>query len=169
MCIRDSLRWTIFQVLIGNSDAHAKNLSFYYDKKGLVLTPAYDMICVASYHGNQANGEISAGMNTGINDEFAMSIGDAFTAKDLCALEWAEFAHLCNLPQKLVASEISRMCLAIQSREPELLALARTNHINDSISGAVLQHTLSACDTQLQIAKQIAEVSPDMLSAPRIG
>jgi hypothetical protein len=33
----------------------------------------------------------------------------------------------------------------------------------------VLQHTLSACDTQLQIAKQIAEVSPAMLSAPRIG
>jgi serine/threonine protein kinase HipA of HipAB toxin-antitoxin module len=37
-------RWSLFQVLIGNTDAHAKNLSFYFGPQGLVLAPAYDLV-----------------------------------------------------------------------------------------------------------------------------
>jgi len=37
------IRWTILQYLIGNSDAHGKNLSFLVEPGGLRLAPAYDL------------------------------------------------------------------------------------------------------------------------------
>jgi len=40
------LRWQIFNVLAGNSDGHAKNISLLYTKNGGVrLAPFYDLIC----------------------------------------------------------------------------------------------------------------------------
>lgn len=40
------LRLYIFNLIIGNRDAHAKNISFLYDDNGkLSLAPAYDLVC----------------------------------------------------------------------------------------------------------------------------
>ncbi len=41
--------WLIFNVLIGNSDAHLKNLSFTVSHEGIQLAPFYDLLSVASY------------------------------------------------------------------------------------------------------------------------
>lgn len=41
--------WLVFNVLIGNSDAHLKNLSFMVSHEGIQLAPFYDLLCVASY------------------------------------------------------------------------------------------------------------------------
>ncbi|MCK5797621.1 MAG: type II toxin-antitoxin system HipA family toxin [Deltaproteobacteria bacterium] len=43
------LRWLIFNYAIGNSDAHAKNISFLIDTRGIVLAPAYDLLSVSVY------------------------------------------------------------------------------------------------------------------------
>lgn len=43
------LRWLVFNYIVGNSDAHAKNIAFLLSDKGLVLAPAYDLLCVAVY------------------------------------------------------------------------------------------------------------------------
>jgi len=40
------LRWQIFNVLAGNSDGHAKNLSLLYHRDGSIrLAPFYDLVC----------------------------------------------------------------------------------------------------------------------------
>ena len=41
--------WLIFNVLVGNSDAHLKNLSFMVSHEGVQLAPFYDLLCVACY------------------------------------------------------------------------------------------------------------------------
>ncbi|MDP2126025.1 MAG: HipA domain-containing protein [Pseudohongiella sp.] len=41
--------WLIFNILVGNSDAHLKNLSFMVSHEGIQLAPFYDLLCVASY------------------------------------------------------------------------------------------------------------------------
>jgi serine/threonine-protein kinase HipA len=41
--------WLVFNVLIGNSDAHLKNLSFLISHEGIQLSPFYDLLSVASY------------------------------------------------------------------------------------------------------------------------
>lgn len=41
--------WLVFNVLVGNSDAHLKNLSFMVSHEGVQLAPFYDLLSVASY------------------------------------------------------------------------------------------------------------------------
>lgn len=43
------LRWSVFNALVGNGDAHLKNLSFFADGDGISLAPRYDLVATASY------------------------------------------------------------------------------------------------------------------------
>jgi len=91
------LRWTIFQVLIGNTDAHGKNLSFFMDAGGLSLTPAYDPVCCLQY------------ANERIADTLAMAIGDNFNPTTLTAYDWAVMANECRLNPRLVSRELKQL------------------------------------------------------------
>ena len=42
-------QWLIFNVLVGNEDAHLKNLSFLMSGKGVHLSPFYDLLSTAVY------------------------------------------------------------------------------------------------------------------------
>lgn len=42
--------WFVFNLLIGNNDAHLKNLSFMADAAGIALAPHYDMLSTVVYH-----------------------------------------------------------------------------------------------------------------------
>lgn len=41
--------WLVFSVLTGDSDAHLKNLSFLVTRRGLAVSPCYDLVCVGVY------------------------------------------------------------------------------------------------------------------------
>ncbi len=43
------LRWIFFNLLIGNNDCHAKNLSFILQGQKLVLSPFYDLLSTSVY------------------------------------------------------------------------------------------------------------------------
>ncbi|MCB1946383.1 MAG: HipA domain-containing protein, partial [Thauera sp.] len=107
------LRWTLFQVLIGNTDAHAKNLSFYLGREGLSLAPAYDLVCGLAFGGDQ------------LLDTYAMAIGDAFHAQALSPYEWANFAHACALPFRQVSTELARMAQRVRDGLPQACEDAR--------------------------------------------
>ena len=47
------VRQVIFNYLIGNTDAHAKNFSVYLTNYGIALTPAYDLLCSSIYDCDQ--------------------------------------------------------------------------------------------------------------------
>lgn len=42
-------RWLVFNLLVGNNDAHLKNLSFFVKPDGYRLAPHYDLLCTAIY------------------------------------------------------------------------------------------------------------------------
>lgn len=42
--------WFVFNLLVGNNDAHLKNLSFLIDAQGIRLAPHYDMLATTVYH-----------------------------------------------------------------------------------------------------------------------
>ena len=48
---RHLLRWVVFNYLIGNCDAHAKNLSILITKEGIRLAPFYDLMSTKVYPG----------------------------------------------------------------------------------------------------------------------
>lgn len=42
-------QWLVFNCLVGNGDAHLKNLSFLVSAQGIELAPYYDLLCTACY------------------------------------------------------------------------------------------------------------------------
>jgi serine/threonine-protein kinase HipA len=74
------LRWLVFNYLVGNSDAHAKNISFVVDARGLALAPFYDLLCAKVYGDDTMamtlGGEIRYGWVTSNTwDEVARDLG----------------------------------------------------------------------------------------------
>jgi serine/threonine-protein kinase HipA len=89
------LRWALFQYLIGNADAHGKNMSFFCKPAGLALAPCYDLISVVQYEG--------------LDHELAMAYGDEFRLGQIRPYDWAVFAVRTNIPRALLVREMVRM------------------------------------------------------------
>lgn len=49
--------WLVFNVLVGNNDAHLKNLSFLVDDAGIELAPHYDLLSTACYETRAYTGD----------------------------------------------------------------------------------------------------------------
>lgn len=93
------LRWALFQYLIGNSDAHGKNFSFFMRGNALVQAPAYDLVCVERH--------------PTFEHEAAMAIGDVFDFERVGAFDWAQLAVACKLPRQLVRKEMENLAARV--------------------------------------------------------
>ena len=87
------VRQVIFNYLIGNTDAHAKNFSVYLTNDGITLTPAYDLLCSSIYDCDQ---------------RIAMKIGKARYYSDVTEKDWEIFAQDLDISHKLVQAELER-------------------------------------------------------------
>jgi serine/threonine-protein kinase HipA len=96
----DLLNRTLYQLIIGNCDAHGKNITFFISEKGVEIAPAYDMLNVDIY-------------GTLFDNELAMAIGDEFSINKIRASHIAEFCEENGLKQRLVAKTLSRLCDAV--------------------------------------------------------
>ncbi|HWL29327.1 MAG TPA: HipA domain-containing protein [Burkholderiaceae bacterium] len=104
---RALLQWALFQLLIGNVDAHGKNFSFFVMPAGLYPAPWYDLVSVAQY--------------PAFANEFAMAFGDAFTLDELSGMELAQFAVACDIDQRYLAREAARLCKLAGKVAPAVL------------------------------------------------
>lgn len=95
------LRWAILQYLIGNADAHAKNISFFCRPAGLSLAPYYDLISVVQYDG--------------LDHELAMAYGDEFELAGIGPYDWAVFAERTGIPRTLLNREMQRIGRAAEA------------------------------------------------------
>jgi len=90
------LRWALFQFLIGNSDAHGKNFSFFVRAGGLLEpTPWYDLVSVLQYDG--------------FDTALAMAYGDVFNHAEVSPFALADFAARCGIDRKLMRREGQRL------------------------------------------------------------
>ena len=89
------LRWALFNYLVGNVDAHGKNVSFFCRSDGLALAPFYDLVSVVQYEG--------------LEHDLAMAYGDEFLLPDMSAFAWADFASRTATPRAVLAREMRRM------------------------------------------------------------
>jgi serine/threonine-protein kinase HipA len=94
--LRDMLNWTLFQILIGNSDAHGKNISFFVGPGGIDMAPAYDLLNLEMYSAEY-------------DRDFSMAIGDAFDPEEITPWELAEMCARCGLQKRLVAKTLTTM------------------------------------------------------------
>lgn len=89
------LRWSLFQLLIGNCDAHGKNFSFFVKPEGLAPAPWYDLVSVVQY--------------PTISHELAMAFGDVFQLQDVKGFALADFAKRCGIARTLLKREAMKI------------------------------------------------------------
>ena len=78
------LRWQIFNVLAGNSDGHAKNLSLLYKDNGEVrLAPFYDLVCTRAIER--------------IDYHLALSVGNERNPGVIIKRHWEDMAKQCDI------------------------------------------------------------------------
>lgn len=88
------VRWTAFNYLIGNEDAHGKNLALLYDSAGAIrLAPFYDLLCTDAYKGLKRKG--------------AMKIGGEYRQRFVARGNFERLAKDVELPPRAVARQVS--------------------------------------------------------------
>jgi len=137
------LRWVLFQVLIGNHDAHGKNLSFFMNDRGLQLAPAYDLICIPVLK------------DEALSANFGMAIGDAFTENEINQAEWLAFAHDCGISPNLVTNTLLDLTQAILKALPKIAILSRENVIAEEVITTICNAISTICLRQQAVAQHI--------------
>jgi serine/threonine-protein kinase HipA len=94
---RDQLiRWLIFNLLIGNSDAHGKNLSLLYRADGSMgLAPFYDLVCTLSY--------------SNLHRDMAMNIGSRSDPGGIGPRQFDILAEECEVGSKWLRGYVLNM------------------------------------------------------------
>lgn len=89
------LDYVIFNTLIGNNDAHAKNFSLLYRGKIPVLAPFYDVLSTAVY--------------PGLTPKMAMKIGSKYKFSEVQRRHWDQFAEETRLSKLQTKKRILEM------------------------------------------------------------
>ncbi|WP_411288973.1 type II toxin-antitoxin system HipA family toxin [Phenylobacterium sp.] len=103
----------IFNVIVGNADAHGKNFSLLYRAGESDVAPLYDLLCTAAY--------------PGVHAKLAMKIGKRATLEEFTATTWEDFGREINVGAPYVRRRASALAE---------LTLARIEDVADGISGA---------------------------------
>ncbi len=90
------LKWILFNLLIGNTDSHGKNISYFVSEAGYDLAPAYDLLNVTVYDN--------------FNHDLALMIGDTFLLDEVNAYQLAAMSQQIELAPKFVAVQLKKLC-----------------------------------------------------------
>lgn len=91
-------KWVLFNALIGNGDAHLKNLSFYVGSDGYTLTEHYDLLSTIIYHGKAA-----------LDCELSQKIGNSMYFHQLTKDDLVDFSLAIGLPARIAVKEINKL------------------------------------------------------------
>ncbi|MDI1243970.1 MAG: HipA domain-containing protein [Rhodoferax sp.] len=101
--IQKLMFWAVSTLLLGNSDAHGKNISFYVDRDGLRVAELYDLVSVLQYDPDK------------LEHNLAMAFGDEFVLDNVKSYAVADFCLRAKIPRSTFARELQTLCLlAIQ-------------------------------------------------------
>ena len=142
------LRWAMFQVLVGNTDAHGKNLSFFCDVQGLRLAPAYDLVCTAALGAEH------------LSDTYALAVGNAFRSAELTPYEWATFARQCAIPIRMVSQQLRQLAVRMLNVLDDVVSDVVSAGVPREVAQSIAAIARANCQTQFELAPGIARVKP---------
>ncbi len=100
------LNWAIYNFIIGNADAHGKNVSFLYNEGLVRLAPFYDLISTAVYRR--------------LDNKFAMMMGGQRDARYLPPETLVKFAAEIGIDIRIVKSAFVKMMDSIAAQSIQL-------------------------------------------------
>jgi serine/threonine-protein kinase HipA len=118
------LRLVIFNFLIGNADAHAKNLALVYHGKRPSLAPFYDLISTMVYEG--------------LTERMAMKIGGENRPGWIQTKHWERLAESVNIKRPFVLKMLSDMKKSIVSQADSLATDFMSQYGEIGVIGRIL-------------------------------
>ncbi len=104
--LQQLLNWAVFNYLIGNADAHGKNVSLLLTAQGPKLAPFYDLMSTAIY--------------PDLTNKPAMKIGGEDRYQWIIARSWQKFAEETGVSFKLVKQALEKMSENLAQKAPKL-------------------------------------------------
>ena len=96
----------IFNLIVGNADAHGKNFSILYDRDGPRLAPLYDLLATVAY--------------PELSPKLAMRIGKRATLGEMDAKGWIAFAADAGVGMLLIRRRVSEVSQTVMARANEV-------------------------------------------------
>jgi serine/threonine-protein kinase HipA len=109
----------VFNYLVGNADAHAKNVSVLHETSGIRLAPLYDLVSTAVY--------------PALNQDLAMAIGDVFDPDAVGPTQWADLAGDLGLRAAAFGARRGRMVDTV---------IANSEALRDEAQGEAWHHEI---------------------------
>ena len=135
-------RWVMFNYLIGNSDAHAKNISVLIDQTGYQLAPFYDLLCVQVYGDNR----------------LALFIGDDERYESIGAHSWQAFCEDCGFSFKPTLSLFRKLAHDLPTAWDKVVKKAAEQHEQTEpehrLVGAITAVILKNCTAALSMSAE---------------
>ncbi len=101
-------RWVCFNYLIGNEDAHGKNLALLYLPEGIRLSPHYDLVSTEVY--------------AGLDRRLAMNLGAATDVRNVQRSDWEQVGRALAVPAGQVRAWLLDQVAAVRGAMPPVLA-----------------------------------------------
>lgn len=127
------LDYVIFNALIGNHDAHAKNFSLVYTSRGALLAPLYDALATAVY--------------PRLTEKMAMKIGSKYKFSDVQARHWEQFSKAAGLSP----AQARRRILGLASQLPAQANAVHARFAADGLGDAVLQGIVELIEKRCEL------------------
>lgn len=118
-------KWAVFNALVGNTDAHLKNLSFFMTNNAITLTPFYDLLSTAIY----------ASERRFFNEELSQPMGDALTLGELTKSDVITFGQGLGLKEKQCLQQLDLLTSTIEDHALALYQEVENLAVNDCKAG----------------------------------
>lgn len=120
------LDWRLFNLIVGNTDAHGKNMSFFVRRAGLTPAPWYDLVSVA--------------MIPGVDHALAMGVDGEYDDEKVHALQLLYEADAIGVPKTWVAQRLAAMLASLEKTLPAVTAVAEKEALTDEERRFVWQY-----------------------------
>jgi serine/threonine-protein kinase HipA len=121
--------WNLFNTIVGNGDAHLKNLSVLCNKGGMELSPHYDLLCTSVYEKDHKWGEAKLSWEIGKAQRFS-----EVTRNDMLA-----FGLAIGLKQRYIYRTMDKMVMQINHKADELVAQLENDELNFQLHAGELR------------------------------
>lgn len=113
------LDYVIFNALIGNHDAHAKNFSLLYSGKAPVLAPFYDTLSTAVY--------------PTLTPKMAMKIGSKYKFSEVQSGHWEQFAESVGLTKAQARRRILELAKSLPATARKLQSDSEHGFVGNAV------------------------------------
>jgi serine/threonine-protein kinase HipA len=127
------IRWVGFNYLIGNADAHAKNVALLYHPEELRLAPHYDLVSTEVY--------------SGLVRKLAMKLGRAWDITTVQRSDWLRLSAQVDVPWEQVRVTLLELAAQVRAAASGIVAASSTlfgpSPVYEQVAAVIARHTTS--------------------------